>query len=224
MPLSTLLRFEKAKKNLTGYVVVVEADDLRFGIVVDDIQHTEEIVIKPVGVEIKRAQIYSGATVLGDGSVALIFDVGALGRQGKIGARPAVRASQNTSARGENRTLLRVEVEGLGMVAVDVHHVVRVDEGSAVSTFRHGNSILFRYQEQVVPLHLLYPGNWSQIVVCERGQALIGLAVQSVLDVVSDTVEINASLGEAWAEGVAFLNGQPTAIVDINRLQFGRGA
>jgi two-component system chemotaxis sensor kinase CheA len=55
-------------------VVVLQADDRAFGLVVDDISDTEEIVVKPLGKELKGLGVYAGATIMGDGHIALILD------------------------------------------------------------------------------------------------------------------------------------------------------
>jgi two-component system chemotaxis sensor kinase CheA len=224
VPLGTTLGMVSAESEVRGYVVVVESDDLRFGIVVDDIQHTEEIVVKPVGAEIKQAQVYSGATVLGDGSVALILDVVALGRRGRVAAfrAPDAAAAKQGDEEGELRTLLRLDVETLGTVAVDVDAVVRIDEARAVDVFMHGGVAVFRYQDRVVPLRrLCAEGAWNQIVVCASGSGLVGLAVTEVLDVVTQPVRLTRGLGAAWSLGVGFVQGQPTTLVDVARLEGG---
>jgi two-component system chemotaxis sensor kinase CheA len=232
VPLGPTLALTPASNELQGYVVVVDADELKFGIVVDEIQHTEEIVVKPVGAEIKRVQVFSGATVLGDGSVALIVDVVSLGRRGRVAARAneaeARRAKLAASAgdEGPSRTWLRLDVDGVGMVAVDVGSVLRIDEMAGVELFRHGAETVFRYLDRVVPLRSLAAtqGNWQQIVVCEYEDSVVGLAVTEVVDVVTASVKITRGMGAPWAEGIAFLQGQPTALLDLSRMDLGGGA
>jgi predicted esterase YcpF (UPF0227 family) len=84
--------------------------------------------------------------------------------------------------------------------------------------FKHGPELVFRYQDRVVPLRLLSSGNWSQIVVCEHGPHLVGIAVAEVLDVVTQPVKVTSGLGAYWSEGLGFVQGQPTAMLDLSRL------
>jgi two-component system chemotaxis sensor kinase CheA len=228
VPLGSTLVMPGFGADLKGYVVVVEADELRFGIVVDEIQHTEEIVVKPLGAAIKQAQVYSGATVLGDGSVALILDVVSLARRGRVAAHSADAASRERARtavdEGERRTLLRLDVDGAGFVALDVESVVRIDEARAVDVVKHGHESVFRYQDRVVPLRRLTDGAWHQIVVCEHGPHLVGIAVTEVLDVVTQPVKLTAGLGAFWAEGMGFVQGHPTAMLDLSRLQGAGGS
>jgi chemotaxis signal transduction protein len=112
------------------------------------------------------------------------------------------------------------------MVAVDVSSVLRIDEMRAVEMFRHGDDAVFRYQDRVVPLRALAAtaGSWNQIVVCEHGNVVIGLAVTEVLDVVTVPVQVTRGIGAPWAEGVGFVQGQPTALLDVSRLSAGGAA
>ena len=71
------------------YLVVLGADDRRFGLVVDDVRDSEEIVVKPLDRRLKRLAAFSGATILGDGRVALILDVIGLAEQARLHAEPS---------------------------------------------------------------------------------------------------------------------------------------
>ena len=57
-------------------IVVLQADERQFGLVVDEINDTEEIVVKPLGKLFKGLTTFAGATIMGDGRVALILDLG----------------------------------------------------------------------------------------------------------------------------------------------------
>ena len=68
----------------TVQIVVLQAEDRRFGLVVDGVLDTQEIVVKPLGSQLQRVHMYAGATILGDGSVALILDVLALAQRAHL--------------------------------------------------------------------------------------------------------------------------------------------
>jgi two-component system chemotaxis sensor kinase CheA len=78
-------------------IIVVGAGHQRYGLVVDEVQDTEEIVVKPMHGELKRIKTYAGATVLGDGGIALILDVVGLA------ATAGIEAAQRRAARPEER-------------------------------------------------------------------------------------------------------------------------
>jgi two-component system chemotaxis sensor kinase CheA len=65
-------------------IVVLQAGDRQFGLVVDDINDTEEIVVKPLSKQLKGVSCFAGATIMGDGRVALILDVLGLAQMAKV--------------------------------------------------------------------------------------------------------------------------------------------
>src|SRR4029078_3914392 len=90
-------------------MVILQAEDRQFGLVVDGINDTQEIVVKPLGKQFKGLTVYAGATIMGDGRVALILDV--LG----IGQRSGVLAESREQARtaGEQKTQSGLEQQRL---------------------------------------------------------------------------------------------------------------
>src|SRR6185312_6936570 len=74
--LADLLGMENASKDNTdsGYVVVIQVGSQTFGLVVDGVFHTEEIVVKPMSSKLRNIPMFSGNTILGDGSVIMIVD------------------------------------------------------------------------------------------------------------------------------------------------------
>src|SRR5262249_1403626 len=89
-------------------VVVLQADDRQFGLVVDEVDDTEEIVVKPLGKQLERLSAFAGATIMGDGGVALILDVIGIAR------------AANVLAEGRNRA--RVESADAGVPAAESRH------------------------------------------------------------------------------------------------------
>jgi len=65
-------------------IVVASAGAFQYGLVVDELHDSEEIVVKPLGRQLKRCKGYAGATILGDGRVALILDVGNLAQMAEL--------------------------------------------------------------------------------------------------------------------------------------------
>src|SRR5579885_3799782 len=79
-------------------IVVLRVEDHQFGLVVDSIHDTQEIVVKPLGRQLKGLSVYSGATIMGDGRVALILDVLGIGqRSGVLAARAEQTRADQTS-------------------------------------------------------------------------------------------------------------------------------
>ncbi len=90
----------------TAHIVVLQVADQQFGLVVDQVSDTEEIVVKPLGKQFKGVSAFAGATIMGDGRVALIVDVpGAAQISGVLNFRDQTRADkQEAAARSRTRT------------------------------------------------------------------------------------------------------------------------
>ena len=87
LPVITLhreLRVEGGTSDGVVSIVVLNADGRQFGLIVDAISDTEEIVVKPLGKQLKRVNVFAGATIMGDGRVALILDVVGLAQQARV--------------------------------------------------------------------------------------------------------------------------------------------
>src|SRR4029077_16426315 len=74
------------------YILVLRLPGRRYGLVVDEVRGTEEIVVKPMHASIKRVGIFTGATIMGDGRVALIACVAGIAKHARLGFDPAIEA------------------------------------------------------------------------------------------------------------------------------------
>jgi two-component system chemotaxis sensor kinase CheA len=107
--LNQVLGLKSAERAEAVSMVVLQAEDRQFGLVVDGINDTQEIVVKPLGKQLKGLTVYAGATIMGDGRVALILDV--LG----IGQRSGVLAESREQSRAatEQKTQTGIEQQRL---------------------------------------------------------------------------------------------------------------
>src|SRR5260221_5239703 len=139
-------------------IVVLQAQDRQFGLIVDGITDTEEIVVKPLGRQLKGISAYSGATIMGDGRVALILDVTGLAQRAKViaEAHESVPGEARTEAgtegfRDEHAVLLAAN--GLeGQVAIPLSLVARLEEFPRTVIERAGTQEVMQYRGQIVPL------------------------------------------------------------------------
>ncbi len=144
----------------TVNVVVIQADERPFGLVVDEILDTEEIVVKPLQPVLKGAGAvpFAGATIMGDGRVALILDVpglahragAALGRRDPSGAEPVPPPAPS----GERQSLLLFAPgrSGRGRCAVPLEHVARLEEFPRSAVERVGGREVVQYRGEILPL------------------------------------------------------------------------
>jgi two-component system chemotaxis sensor kinase CheA len=196
------------------YILVLQADGRRFGLVVDRVLNTEEIVVKPLSRQLKGIGTYAGATILGDGRVALILDVRALARRAHV-----VRESD--SAMEHERQLVDAPVvegpEPLLVVAVGdrrlgvpLSMVTRLEEISLDRIEHVGQREVVQYRGQLLPLGRLStmlgtqaaadPGSQLKVIVYTQGRRSVGLVVDAVVDIAT---EAPASRGDVEAFGVS---------------------
>ncbi|MBS0673328.1 chemotaxis protein CheW, partial [Enterococcus faecalis] len=118
-------------------IVVLQADGHEFGLVVDAITDTQEIVVKPLGSRLKETPLFAGATIMGDGLVALILDVLGIAEGARVLAATRDRSSgtavAEAAAEGQDaRTLLLVGLGHDGVAdrraALDLAEVARLEE------------------------------------------------------------------------------------------------
>jgi two-component system chemotaxis sensor kinase CheA len=200
------------------YVVVVQADDSLCGLVVDDVEDTEEIVVKPLGDELDGVTCFSGATVRGDGSIALILDVVDLARQAR-----ADHPASAPPARAPTTSVLRFEVDGVGLGAVPVRDVVRIEDVEPSRIQRHGGRCFLPFEGGVLPLRDLIGlasggRDVVSVVVCAWGAARVGVIVSAVLEVVDADLSGATPAVDEWSGGMAYVADHVTAVLDVQRL------
>jgi len=135
-------------------IVVLQADDRQFGLVVDAIHDTEEIVVKPLQKQIKSIPSFAGATIMGDGKVALILDVLGLAQMGKVVSASRERGiadkSTATAAVGpDKQTLLLFSGKTGSRMAVPLSMVARLEEFPRSAIERVGNQDVVQYRDDM---------------------------------------------------------------------------
>jgi two-component system, chemotaxis family, sensor kinase CheA len=138
-------------------IVVLQADDRQFGLVVDAIHDTEEIVVKPLQKQLKGISAFSGATIMGDGKVALILDVLGLAQKAHVisGARERALSEKAVSApepAGDHQTVLLVVTDDGGRMAIPLSLVARLEEFPRSALERAGEQDVVQYRDEILPL------------------------------------------------------------------------
>ena len=137
--------------------MVLQADGRQFGLVVDEINDTEEIVVKPLGKQLKGIACFAGATIMGDGQVALILDVLGLAQQANVIAEMRDRTLVDKRERGRDggRTAdaaaVRCGRRTRGM-AIPLSTVARLEEFPPQPFERAGGQEVVQYRGQILPL------------------------------------------------------------------------
>jgi two-component system chemotaxis sensor kinase CheA len=216
----------------TCYVAVMQVGSRRFGLMVDHVLETEEIVVKPMSSKLRQIPLFSGNTILGDGAVVLILDPNGIARQvgpdllratTEVGAKGAERPSEREPMR-----LLVFRGGGPGLKAVPLSLVTRLEEIDASRIETSGDCPCVQYRDRLMPLvtmggHMRRQGAQPLIVFSEFGRS-VGLAVDEIVDIVEeDVVEIRPIPGRPDLVGSAIVRGRATEIVDIGEFAALRG-
>ena len=217
-------------------MVILQAEDRQFGLVVDGINDTQEIVVKPLGKQLKGLTVYAGATIMGDGRVALILDV--LG----IGQRSGVVAESREQTRGavEQKTLVGIEQQRLLLfragsferLAVPLSLVARLEEFPRNSIEHASGCQVVQYRNRILRLvslrNVLEPGASDQdqadpvqVIVFNDGDHSVGLVVDQILDVAEEVVTVRQKSGRKGLLGSAVIGKRVTDLLDLNYVLHG---
>jgi len=214
-------------------IVVLQADDRQFGIVVDGIEDTEEIVVKPLGKELKALNVFAGATIMGDGGVALILDVLGLAQHtGMVSAtRERAAIEPVTVATGEREArerLLLFRVGGASRVAMPLAKVARIEEVAPERLERAAGRDVVQYRGTILPLIWLEQELLGEppltsaeplvVIVCAEGERSVGLVVEEILDVVEEVVNVQSHASERAILGLVSVQGRVTELLDVPAL------
>ena len=226
------------------FILVLQSEGCPFGLVVDAIHDTEEIVVKPLGKELKGLSVYAGATIMGDGMVSLILDISGLARRAKVvsdvraGAQEArareaqVRKDSGQASRTQAQSLLLFSTAAGGQAAIPLSRVARLEEIPLSSVERAGEHEAVQYRGEIMPLVRLaasVPLDESeagklQVVVCNCGAARVGLVVDRILDAVDDSAVVQPCTNRPGILGCAIVQKRVTDFLDIDEIVRHSGA
>jgi two-component system chemotaxis sensor kinase CheA len=221
-------------------IVVLQADDRQFGLVVDEINDTEEIVVKPLGKQLKGISTFAGATIMGDGLVALILDVLGLAQRANVVSEVRDRSVGEKTAEAESRhddgeSLLLLRGPDDGRMAMPLSLVARLEEFARTAVEKAEGRHVVQYRGQILPLiHLSsalterreearnsgspQPGTEDEkiqvVVYTDQGRS-VGLVVDRILDIAHETVKIQKHTGRAGTLGSMVVQGRVTELLDV---------
>lgn len=136
------------------YAVLVRVGDNRFGLLVDGIDDSEEIVVKPLSSHLKSCRIFAGATIMSDGRVAMILDITAIAASNGIEARAASGAENDEAVRRDNDRLL-VFACGSERFAVRLDQIARVEQLERSQLQRIGSREMTHTRTGIIELYRL---------------------------------------------------------------------
>jgi two-component system chemotaxis sensor kinase CheA len=217
---------KQAKNEDDGFIVVMQVGSQTFGVVVDAVFHTEEIVVKPMSTMLRHITMFSGNTILGDGSVIMIVDPNGIAQA--IGSATGTqqieeKVQEEEKARETQQTLslLLFRAGSAEPKAVPLSLVTRLEEFS-VDKVEHSNGRdLVQYRGSLMPLVYFdeyaqrkSEGSLPMLVFADAGRSM-GLVVDEIIDIVDDRMEIEVGSERPGVLGSAVVKGKATEVVDI---------
>lgn len=222
--LSDLLALGTASDDQTGaYIVVAQVGSNLLGIIVDRVFDTEEIVVKPVAPILRHVTMFSGNTILGDGSVIMILDPNGIARATGISAggetKPAIQATAETNHSDDITTMLLFRANGNQKMAVPLGLVARLEDIPRDKIELSCGAPVTQYRGRLMPLVPISgvhdPDLECQaVLVFADGDRCMGLIVEKIIDVVEDRLVIELSGSRAGLLGSAVIRGEATDVID----------
>lgn len=208
-----------------GFIVITQIGERQFGILVDSVFHTEEIVVKPMSSKLRHIPLFSGNTILGDGAVVLIVDPNGVASLVGAALSGEVEAKQHAAPAHEQaseKTTMLVFRTGAGSLqALPLSLVTRLEEVDADQFQRGGGRTLLHYRGRLVPVTPLAETQLRSkgiqpLVIVSDGDLTVALAVEAIVDIVEDSFDLEmAASGERGVIGSAMIRGRATDIVDL---------
>jgi len=217
-------------------IVIVQAAGIRFGLVVDEVLDMQEVVVKSVGPLLRGTPVYSGITILGNGCVALIFDVAAIAvRSGIIAKLADNQFEQDISSTVDDKTIeqqmLLFDLLGLERIVMPLDAVDRLEMITASRIDRRGNEAVVVYGNKIMKLipltnyvegathRGLYGDETVPVIVHYHESQPIGFIVKKVHNIVSvPTQAVMVTQPQRGIIGSVIVNDSVMSILNVKEV------
>ncbi len=214
----------RADKGQDHFIVVTQVGTFTFGIIVNRVFDTEEIVVKPVSRILRDISIFSGNTILGDGSVIMILDpngIAAASGGASLGDHAAeAQAAASTAAGGERVAMLLFRAGDPAPKAVPLALIARLEEIKLDSIEYSQGRPMVQYRGHLMPLVTVADdykfkesGRQPILVFADRDRTM-GLVVDEIVDIVEETLSVELSSDRPGMLGSSIVAGKATDIID----------
>ncbi len=216
-------------------IVVLRAGDHSFGLVVDTVNDSEEIVVKPLSRQLKDLSYLAGATILGDGRVALILDVMGVAQQGGLkgdeqndtGSMVGADALIDDEEGSETMILFSMNEED--RYAIPLSEVARLEEFDVEKIEQSAGQDVMQYRDELLPLvrlgdalGVMTSGEENDripVIVFSHHEKSIGVIVGRIIDIVEAEMHLHAAPSEKiGVQGSLVIDGKTTDLLDIEQL------
>jgi two-component system, chemotaxis family, sensor kinase CheA len=223
---------EKETGQTATNIVVLSANERQFGLVVEEICDSEEIVVKPLGNQLKGISGFSGATIMGDGSVALILDIMGLAQKANVireNQEQTAADSKDEGAAGKDmtdkETLLIFRVGKEGRSSMPLSAVARLEEFKCSDIEHSGDNEVIQYRGEIIPLidlskffdssKQIVRNETIQTIIYTRENKSVALVVDQILDIVEENIATKRSLTHKGVLGTVVIQNMVTDLIDM---------
>lgn len=207
-------------------IAVLQTDTVRFGLLVDRVLNTEEIVVKPLSGRLKAIGLYAGATLMGDGQVALILDIQGLARRSLTTDSIEQARRAGDDEQDVTDVVEQVLVAGIGdgrRVAIPLSAVTRLERLPSEVLEHVGSREVVQYRGSITPVVRLdrVLGSMAEtreeivVVVYSRGDRAVAIVVDEIVDIVDDSRAQHSELGDHGLVGSTVLKERVTELLDV---------
>jgi two-component system, chemotaxis family, sensor kinase CheA len=211
-------------------VAVLQADGRPFGLVVDGINDSKDIVVKPLGRHLKGLSAFSGATILGDGKMALILDIIGISMSANVTGENRQPSHKTETviveeSLGNRRALLICRFGKNYFLGIDLSSVGRLEKFPLTAIERSGAHEVVQYRGEIMPLLRLAPvlgfgaegdpAEALEVVVYREGDKSLGLVVDQIADIVEERITVQNEQRSDYLLGTVVVQGRVTDILDV---------
>ena len=208
-------------------IVVARVGAFSFGVIVDRVFDTEEIVVKPVASVLRHLKLYSGATILGDGSVIMILDFKGVsleaGAAHLVNGADEAEVGLDAAAPVETRTLLVFRSADDRLKAAPLTRVARIEDLDCATVERVDGRSVIQYRGGLMPIVggdggpvTAMPGERRPLLVFTRGEASLGLLAEEIIDIVEGPLAAQLAAADNGGAGSVIIAGRATELIDID--------
>jgi two-component system chemotaxis sensor kinase CheA len=230
---------QMVKGHEAANIVVLQAGDRKFGLVVDEVNNTQEIVVKALGKHLRGISTFAGATIMGNGRVVLILDVLGLALHAHVVSeireeQAAGNSSPLQDEVAEKQALLLFSGPDDGRMAIPLSQVARLEEFPPSCVERIGNREVVQYRGEILPLvniSTLLPERRLRTrhsqpkaetdkkihaIVYSKDGCSIGLVVDNILDTIEESLLNLRPASRTGALASVVIQGRITEILDLD--------
>lgn len=216
---------EQRQEKSQQYIVVTQVGAYNFGIIVNRVFDTEEIVVKPVARILKDIEIFSGNTILGDGSVIMILDPAGIAKSsGEIEGVETQEEDEAVAERADGRrktSLLLFSAGSDTPKAVPLELVSRLEEVAVKDIEVTNGNMVVQYRGKLMPLVPLNgaveigdEGNKPVLVFSNEDKSM-GIIVDEIIDITEEHIDVEIESTMPDILGSAIISGKATDVIDV---------